>query len=148
MKNIFLIVFLTFSVSLFAQVKIGENPSQININSLLELESSNKVLVLSRVSTIEMNLIKPLEGAVVYNLDEKCLFVFEGAVWKSLCDGGSDYQQLSFDSDTNILTLENGGFVDLSSLDNDGEQGPQGIQGEKGDKGDKGDTGDTGAQGP
>lgn len=87
--NFILLLFLLGSLSVLAQVKIGDNPSQINQNSLLELESSNKVLVLSRLTSLQMNAITPLHGALVYNIDEKCVFMFEGVSWKSLCGKGT-----------------------------------------------------------
>lgn len=74
------------SLTAFAQVKVGNNPSEIDINSLLELESSDKVFVLNKMSTSQMNAINPLQGALVFNTDENCLFIFQGAFWKSLCD--------------------------------------------------------------
>jgi len=33
-----------------------------------------------------MNAIVPLNGAMIYNTDAKCIFVFEGVAWKSLCN--------------------------------------------------------------
>ena len=113
--------FITFflllsSISLFSQVKIGENPGLINSNSILELKSSEKVFVLTRVNATQMNLISPLEGALVYNTDSQCIFQYNGIIWESLCNNGSGNQMLSFDSTTNIITLEDGGFVDLSNF--------------------------------
>ncbi len=116
MKRFFTFFLVLTSFSLFSQVKIGENVDLINSNSILELESSEKAFVLTRVNTTQMNLISPLEGAMVYNTDSQCIFQYNGTIWESLCNNGSGNQMLSFDSATNILTLENGGFVDLSNL--------------------------------
>jgi len=69
-----------------AQVKIGNDPHQIDASSILELESSNRALVLTRITDAEMNSFTPLNGALVYNTDAKCIFVFEGSIWKSLCN--------------------------------------------------------------
>lgn len=33
-----------------------------------------------------MNSFTPLNGALIYNTDAKCIFVFEGSMWKSLCN--------------------------------------------------------------
>ena len=71
-----------------AQVKIGDDPEQIDVASILELESNSRAFVPTRVTNAEMNNIFPLNGALVYNTDAKCIFVFEGAVWKSLCGAG------------------------------------------------------------
>lgn len=70
----------------FAQVKIGDNPSLIDSNSLLELESNSKVLVITRLTQAEISALIPLSGAIVYNTDAECVFVFDGLVWKNLCD--------------------------------------------------------------
>ncbi len=119
MKKITLIILLLINLSVFSQVKIGNNPSQINVHSLLELESSSKVFVLNKMTTSQMNAVLPLDGAMVFNTDDKCIFIFEGTSWKSLCNSGSDNQVISFDNTSNILTLENGGAVDLSAYVND-----------------------------
>lgn len=42
--------FLAVSSTLFAQVKIGDNPTTINAGSVLELESTNKGLLMPRVA--------------------------------------------------------------------------------------------------
>lgn len=86
---LFLLLFLSVTTSLtYSQVKIGNNPSKIHGSSILELESTNKVLVISRVSNTQMIAIKPLHGALVYNTDEECVFMYSGN-WKSLCGGSS-----------------------------------------------------------
>lgn len=85
-----IICFLVLCASpLYAQVKIGENLQVIDPASLLELESTQRTLVLTRVSTVQMNAITPLNGAVVYNTDVNCIFVYTGQVWRSLCDPGT-----------------------------------------------------------
>ena len=43
-------------------------------------------------------------------------------MWKSLCNNGSDNQSLTFDSLSNIITLENGGSIDLSIYVNSDDQ--------------------------
>lgn len=75
-----------FPFLMFSQVKIGDNPSLIDSNSILELESNNKVLVITRLNQTQINALNPLSGALVYNTDEECVFVFDGFVWKNLCD--------------------------------------------------------------
>jgi len=80
---------------LFSQVKIGDNPESLDANSLLELESSSKVLVVSRISNVEMQSLQPLRGALVFNTDENCVFFYDGNDWASLCTvGGSTSQEI------------------------------------------------------
>lgn len=127
MKRIILISFCFISLQFYAQVKIGETPQNLNSSSILELESTDKVFVLTRVSSMQMNAISPLQGALVYNIDQKCIYQFDGTKWKSLCENsasGDAITSVSLDQTTNILTLLlNSGTtrtVDLSSLDNSG----------------------------
>ncbi len=68
-----------------AQVKIGENLQVLDGASILELESTSRALVLTRVNQAQMSAITPLHGALVYNTDAECIFVFDGTAWKSLC---------------------------------------------------------------
>ncbi len=79
---------LTFSFALAtAQVKIGNRPSVIDPASVLELESSDKFLVITRMTSAQMMSATPLEGAMVYNTDLKCVYVYRNPSWKSLCEG-------------------------------------------------------------
>ncbi|PKG50404.1 hypothetical protein CXF54_12755, partial [Olleya sp. 1-3] len=85
MKKFLLVLSFFLTTNLFAQVKIGDNPQTIDQNSILELESSDKALVVTRISDAEMNAITPLNGAIVYNTDANCLFQFNNNTWTSLC---------------------------------------------------------------
>ncbi|MEP0263871.1 hypothetical protein [Dokdonia sp.] len=85
-KKIILFMILLSSISSIAQIKIGNNPNSIDNNSLLELESTSKVLVITRVTNTQMNVITPLAGAMVYNTDENCVFQYNGINWTSLCN--------------------------------------------------------------
>ncbi|MEM5540980.1 hypothetical protein, partial [Olleya sp. AS48] len=85
MKKILLILTILITTNALAQVKIGDNPQNIDQNSVLELESTTKTLVVTRITTAQMNAITPLEGAIAYNTDEDCLFQFNNNAWNSLC---------------------------------------------------------------
>ncbi len=69
-----------------AQIKIGDHPEQIAPGSVLELESEERVLVITRVSTGQMNEISPLAGALAFNTDTGCIHFFDGAAWRNLCE--------------------------------------------------------------
>ncbi|MDN3673005.1 hypothetical protein QWY99_08070 [Flavobacterium branchiarum] len=60
---------LTFSA--IAQVKVGDNPNTINSNSLMELESTSKGMLLPRVTLTSTSSFAPLtlhaQGMTVYN---------------------------------------------------------------------------------
>lgn len=47
------IVVLSYCSNLFSQVKIGDNPTVINPNSAVEIESKNKGLLLPRLSLFQ-----------------------------------------------------------------------------------------------
>ena len=68
-----------------SQIKIGNNPQNIDVASLLELESDNRTLVITRVTDDQMNAITPLQGGLIYNTDEECVFYYNGTEWVNLC---------------------------------------------------------------
>jgi len=75
-----------------AQVKIGSNPSTINSNSILELESSNKGFLPPRVAINDVNSVSPLSGTVtagmlVYSTGGTVAdgyYYWNGSSWTSL----------------------------------------------------------------
>lgn len=85
---IILLVLLSTKIT-FGQVKIGDNPQNIDPSSVLELESSSRVLVITRVSSQEMEAISPQRGGVVYNTDTECMHYYNGINWINLCDATS-----------------------------------------------------------
>ncbi|MGF1560474.1 MAG: hypothetical protein ACFCUL_15415, partial [Flavobacteriaceae bacterium] len=88
-RIVFLLLFaIGISNALHAQVKIGNNPQNIDQASVLELESTDKVLVITRVTTAQMNAIVPLQGALVYNTDVQGVHYFDGAQWVNIGSGG------------------------------------------------------------
>jgi len=85
--SIFPILFgLLCCSTLYGQIKIGDNPQNIDPSSVLELESSERVLVITRVTTAEMDAILPLQGALVYNTDLQCVHYYDGTQWVNLCE--------------------------------------------------------------
>lgn len=65
-------IFILKPSSTFSQVKIGDNPTTINANSILELESTNQGFLCPRVAINDVNSVSPLSGTVpagmlVYN---------------------------------------------------------------------------------
>ena len=85
----FLLFISLTTTSVFGQIKIGDNPQNIDPSSVLELESSSKVLVITRVSTSDMNAISPQRGGMVYNTDTECIHYYDGSTWINLCDAVS-----------------------------------------------------------
>ncbi|MEA1786697.1 hypothetical protein U1E44_11385 [Arenibacter sp. GZD96] len=85
-KLLLLFVGLICYTSAIGQVKIGDNPQNIDASSLLELESNTRALVITRITTAQMNAMNPLQGAVIYNTDTQCLHYFNGGAWLNLCE--------------------------------------------------------------
>ncbi|WP_273566396.1 hypothetical protein [Maribacter halichondriae] len=83
------LIFILFLNISYSQVKIGDSHENIDGASLLELESRNKALVLTRVNSSLMQKIKPLAGALVYNTEESCVYQYNGKQWESLCAQGT-----------------------------------------------------------
>ena len=78
MKNIYsqiaasvLILALAYTPNIFSQVKIGDNPRSINADAMLEIESTNKGVLLPRIALKSTTSAAPLKkliaGMVVYN---------------------------------------------------------------------------------
>jgi hypothetical protein len=88
MKSIVLFLLLVvLSVPMtFGQIKIGDNPQNIDAASVLELESRDRVLVITRVNTAEMEAIVPQRGGLVFNTDTNCISYYDGTEWINLCD--------------------------------------------------------------
>ncbi len=86
MKFLFLLgLMLLFTCISVAQVKIGGDPETIHPHSLLELKSHTKALILTVVTDLEMQAITPLNGALVFNIDQGCVFFYHQR-WMPLCE--------------------------------------------------------------
>lgn len=127
----FLFVFITLSTSVFSQMKIGDNASTIDNASLLELESTTKALVITRVTTEQMLQITPLHGALIYNIDAQCVFLYNGSTWQNLCDGASNSISFSDNGDGSFTLRSTDGttFTSPTSLELQGERGLPGNDG-------------------
>ena len=101
--------------AVFAQIKIGDNPQTLDPGSVLELESSNRALVITRLSSAEMNALTPLAGALVYNLDEECIHYYNGTEWINLCSA-STLELTNFpivNADTTIALTRTGDQINI-----------------------------------
>lgn len=67
------------------QMKIGNNPSQINKSSILELESERQGLLLTRIKdTAAMTNLYPPDGMVIYSTTDSVIYIRSNYVWKKL----------------------------------------------------------------
>lgn len=82
------------------------------------------LLVLKKATTAEMNAAIPDKGAMVYNIDNDQVYQYDGTSWVNASADGdtnpaNELQALSYDVNTHIVTLTNGGTIDLSGLMDD-----------------------------
>ncbi len=85
-----LLTFMGLS-ALNAQVKVGDNPTNVDGSAVLELESSEKGFLPPRLTHTQRDAITtPAVGLLIYNTDTKCLQVYDGRFWISACDGMPD----------------------------------------------------------
>ena len=131
LSSMLLLLCSTLSV---AQIKVGDNPLSIDDGSILEIESSDRAFVLPRLTIVQRNAIPtPLTGAVIYNKDEDCIQTNVGTPatpeWQCLINNieDADHQQISLDLNTNIVTLERGGSIDLTPYLDDTDTDDQTI---------------------
>ena len=109
MRNLFMAACLLLAGSISAQIKIGNNPTVIDANSLLEMESTNKGFLPPRVTLTSLSSVSPLTGTVpagmtVYNSAGSLPFGFyywDGTEWKKMENG---YQNLVTKSANTTLT--------------------------------------------
>src|SRR5689334_553418 len=81
-----------------AQVKIGNNPNTIDVNSLLELESTNKGFLAPRVALNNATSVTPLtgvvtEGMLVYSTGGTLtngFYVWSGTRWNRVNTASRD----------------------------------------------------------
>jgi len=136
----------TRSIQLFAQVKIGTNPTVIAKSSILELESTSQGLLLPRITdTAAINALNPPDGTLIYLANTNPgLYIRKGGFWMNVSNGTSKLG-INFQSNTDgTLTII---YSDGSTYTTNKLVGEKGEKGERGDKGDKGDAGIAGIAG-
>ncbi len=115
MKFTLYIFFISFCFcfSGHSQIKIGDNPQNIDTSSVLELESTSHVLVITRVTTLQMEAITPRPGGMVFNTDTQCVHYYSGASWINLCEAGgiSNLSTDPINNDFSTITITPQGDV-------------------------------------
>lgn len=80
-----LMAFLGLSTLLNAQIKIGDNAATVNPNALLELESTNKALLLPRLSQAQIDGMQNVPaGMLVYNNTTNAINIRTNSSWVTL----------------------------------------------------------------
>jgi uncharacterized protein (TIGR02145 family) len=89
MKKVLLCAaFIAASFTSIAQVGVGTTTP--DASAALEIESTTKGLLPPRMTTAERDVINSgvwAEGLTIYNTDTKCLELYNGTDWISVCDG-------------------------------------------------------------
>lgn len=101
-KLLLLVVAVLCTQALFAQLKIGDNPTTINKSSILELESHYQGLLLTRIADTanDINPFAPPDGMIIYFTDSSNrgvnqegpnsgLYVRANGGWQELSSAGS-----------------------------------------------------------
>jgi len=95
MKKLLFLAVLLAGFTMKAQVKVGDNPTTINANSILEMESTNKGMLLPRVALTGTAAPAPLAahvaGMAVYNTATAGdatpgYYVNNGTAWVKMAD--------------------------------------------------------------
>jgi uncharacterized protein GlcG (DUF336 family) len=119
--SIAVILLLGFSVN--AQLKVGANPTSINSNSVLEMESTNKGMLLPRLGLSSTSSFAPLSahiaGMVVYNTATVSdvtpgYFYNDGSKWVRLA-GGSGSGAGSTTAGQ-LITITNGAGATMTAM--------------------------------
>jgi hypothetical protein len=122
-KRALLLYFAVFSTSVAsAQVKIGSNPTTINSSSILEIESTNKGVLMPRIALTAADNASPLSnhvvGMIIYNTATAGTapnIVTPGFYYND----GTRWQVLKSSKTASVLTISDGGAytpLDLTSL--------------------------------
>ena len=118
---------------LLAQTKIGDNTLTIDSASILELESTSRGFLPSRLSTAQRDAQTEWdEGHIIYNTTDNCLQIYNGSSWDCFAQGviidstiykydgtltadrtvSMDGNQLTFDGSGDVV-ITDAGFVGI-----------------------------------
>lgn len=120
MKKIIYSLLLLASATVQAQVKVGDNPTTIDANAVLEMESTNKGMLLPRMTAAQRDAISnPTNSMLIFNTTQNCINIYNGAEtkWKSLCGDQAD-GSATFDVDCSSLVVS-GTYTTGVALDPD-----------------------------
>jgi hypothetical protein len=84
------IIMMFGSTKISAQVKIGDNPTTVNSGSLLELESTNKGLLMPRLADTT-SISNPPQGMFMFNNNDTSLYFRRLGGWRRLSIGDDNY---------------------------------------------------------
>ena len=80
MKKILMLGCVLIGFIATAQVKIGDNTTTVGTSSALELESTNKALLVTRVPN-PAAITEPVNGMLIFDLSSNCFRGYANGVW-------------------------------------------------------------------
>ena len=90
MKTVSFFSFFLSFINIFSQVKVGENPNNINPSAVLEAESTSKGFLPPRMTTAQRDAIQnPALGLQIFNLTTNCLEIYIAPNWQNVFCGCS-----------------------------------------------------------
>lgn len=98
MKYLFVILSFSCSNVATAQNNIGIGTTTPNSSALLDVSSSNKGLLIPRMTTVQRNAINPAASAralMVFDTDSSAFFFWTGTIWSKLGTSGDTNQWLT-----------------------------------------------------
>src|ERR1044071_2323205 len=96
-----------------AQLKIGDNPTNIQKSSILELESTRQGLLLPRLAdTAAINALTPPDGMIIYLTADKSLRIRSNGAWVKLADMGTATNNWSLNGNSGPTAANFLGTVD------------------------------------
>ncbi len=110
MKTLTSITLLALSMTAWGQIKVGDNPTNVNSDAVLEVESANQGVLFPRVALLNINSSSPLtnhtEGMVVYNTTSNSelspgFYFNNGSYWERLSSTAD--QEWVYDAPNNII---------------------------------------------
>ncbi len=112
---VFILIF-SFSFNAYAQVKIGDNAKTINANSLLELESTTKGLLLPRLTGDQIKAMSNVPvGMFVFNSTDSSLYLRRDTGWAVLAFATSTSSVSQWTNNGNNINNTNSGNVGIGT---------------------------------
>ena len=127
------IIFLAITFQLNAQIAINSDGSNPDASSMLEISSTNKGILIPRMTTVQRDLISsPATGLLIFDTDENGFMFYNGTVWTalsststSLLDADNDTKiQVEESADEDIIRFDVGG-KEAMTIQKNGENMPR-----------------------
>jgi microcystin-dependent protein len=113
-----IVVLLFLFCSIYSQAQVGINNSNPDANSILDLNSTNKGLLIPRMLTAQresMVSLKPAQGMMVYDTQLDVIFIFYSNKWYALNPWKTDYRTYN-DSSASSMTAMFGGSTNYGNI--------------------------------